>query len=979
VSDKHFLAEDPDTHDQVIVLGQTGTHKIEELARDLLAVRHDYHELGQRASALASERDAVAARLAAARADAESARRQLEELQEQRDTGGAALQTRLQAQQAELAEQRHRVEQLEARLAQSERRSEVLRDQYEQEQRALDSERVAQLDALGARLAVAGDQQARLEAERKALAAQLEQAQQAADAERDAARKQIDALEQRLADSESRHSTAVHTARELEASLSTATDEQQRTAAQLATLEQQRDALAAELEQAQVRYRAEQDAAREQISTLEQRLADSESRHSTAVHTARELEASLSTATDEQQRTAAQLATLEQQRDALAAELEQARVRYRAERDAAGKQIDALEQRLAALEAEHATSLQRADELETSLTAAAEHRQSTAHRITELEQTLSDERGALQAELDSTREALARARAEQQQACDEQARLTDALGRVEQQLAEAERLNQTAREAADARIAAAETAQRTLGEKVRELAEQLHAQHQQQDRLEQQARDQSAVDRQVRTELERESGALQAELVRLQQELERHRSAASAPPGDSPAGPNSWKMVAGASLLLGSMASATAYWNAARDGQNRVAADTAVRSPARHAIARSPTDPRQSSPLAASPALVLSAAGAARLPAPAAETQSTAGMAAADRLRHHDAPDTGTAMPDGATPTGTTDGAATSAMLQSTARASLRALDDALTIDGLELQSDASIRQQQDDLIALGFDLGEARADGVKGKYTRQALAEFQQYYLPADGPQEGVDAQQLASLVSVFAAIARSDQQAFSIDGEVLAAIRLSSLRTGLDFPYLMELAYTESSFDPAKKARRSSAAGLYQFTEATWLGSVKAYGAKYGLGLYASEIEYATDSNGRPRPRVANPVVYRHILALRHNPRIAALLAAEFALSNKQQLTRRIGPGFGRTELYLAHFFGIENALEFLRLLEQHPDRVAAELFPNAAQSNPGVFEPTEGSRITLREVYDFFAAKFDTGRYETLNPALALVQES
>ena len=914
MSDKHFLAEDPDTHDEVIVLGQTGTHKIEELARDLLAVRHDYHELGQRASALASERDAVAARLAAARADAESARRQLEELQEQRDTGAAALHTRLQSQQAELEEQRHQAEQLEARLAQSERRSEALRDQYEQEQRALDSERVAQLDALGARLAAAGDEQVRLEAERQALAAQLEQAQQAADAERDAAREQIGALEQRLADSESQHSTALHTARELEASLSTATDQQQRAAAQLATLEQQRDALAAELEQAQVRYSAEQDAASEQI--------------------------------------------------------------------------DALQQRLAALEAEHARSLQRANELETSLTAAAEHQQSAAQRITELEQTLSDERGALQAELDSTREALARARAEQQQACDEQARLTDSLGRVEQQLAEAERLNQTAREAADARIAAAETAQRTLGEKVRELAEQLHAQHQQQDRLEQRARDQSALDRQVRTELERKSEALQAELVRLQQELERHRSAASAPPqqqthesappGDSPAGPNSWKMVAGASLLLGSIASA-AYWNAARDDQNGVAADTAVRSPSRHAIARSPTDPRQSSTLAASPALALAAAGAPRLPAPAAEGQSIAGIAAAARVRHHNDTDTGTALPGGAEPTGTTDGAATSAMLQSTARASLRALDDALTIDGLELQGDASIRQQQDDLIALGFDLGEARADGVKGKYTRQALAEFQQYYLPEDGPQEGVDAQQLAALVSVFAAIARSDREAFSIDGEVLAAIRLSSLRTGLDFPYLMELAYTESSFDPAKKARRSSAAGLYQFTEATWLGSVKAYGAKYGLGLYASEIEYATDSNGHRRPRVANPVVYRHILALRYNPRIAALLAAEFALSNKQQLTRRIGPGFGRTELYLTHFFGIENALEFLRLLEQHPDRVAAELFPNAAQSNPGVFAPTEGSRMTLREVYDFFAAKFDTGRYETLNPALALVQQS
>jgi hypothetical protein len=105
---------------------------------------------------------------------------------------------------------------------------------------------------------------------------------------------------------------------------------------------------------------------------------------------------------------------------------------------------------------------------------------------------------------------------------------------------------------------------------------------------------------------------------------------------------------------------------------------------------------------------------------------------------------------------------------------------------------------------------------------------------------------------------------------------------------------------------------------------------------------------------------------------------MAAEFALENKQQLARILGPDFGRTELYLAHFFGIEHALEFLRLLEQSPDRLAAELFPKAAHSNPGVFEPWEGEKRTIQEVYDFFDAKFDTGRYEILNPGLALVQE-
>ena len=103
-----------------------------------------------------------------------------------------------------------------------------------------------------------------------------------------------------------------------------------------------------------------------------------------------------------------------------------------------------------------------------------------------------------------------------------------------------------------------------------------------------------ATENHMRAEFERKSGALQAEVVRLQQELEHHRSAtnpplqqqtheADSPKDDSSGGPNSWKMVAGASLLLGSVASAAAYWNAARDGvQNRVAADTAISGAARH-------------------------------------------------------------------------------------------------------------------------------------------------------------------------------------------------------------------------------------------------------------------------------------------------------------------------------------------------------------------------------------------------------------
>ena len=485
MSDKHFLVEDQDIHDEVIVLGPSVPHQLEELERDLLEARHHYHELGQRASALASERDAVAARLVSARADAESARRQLKELQTRSDSGAAALETRLQSQQAELEEQRRQRQHLEARLAQTEQRIEALRDQFEQEYRARDSERVAQLDALAERLAAAGEENARLEAQNKALALELEQAQVSA-AEQDAAREQIGALDQRIAELEAERGTALETARALEASLSAAVEQQHNSEARLSALEQERDTLALELDQAQTASVAERDAARKQIAAREQRIAELESELGTALETARTLEASLKAAAAQQQSTETQLS--------------------------------ALEERIAELESERAGARQHTQQLETALTAAAEHNADGDFGVAgpllmygdyepvtreAIEQTLREQRSMLEAELDNTRKALTRARVEREQACNEQARLTDTLGRVEQQLADTEGLNQAAREDAQARIVAAETEQRTLGEKVRQLAEQLHQQHQQQDRLEQQARDRKPHARRVRAQVGR--------------------------------------------------------------------------------------------------------------------------------------------------------------------------------------------------------------------------------------------------------------------------------------------------------------------------------------------------------------------------------------------------------------------------------------------------------------------------------------------
>src|SRR4051812_24472606 len=54
----------------------------------------------------------------------------------------------------------------------------------------------------------------------------------------------------------------------------------------------------------------------------------------------------------------------------------------------------------------------------------------------------------------------------------------------------------------------------------------------------------------------------------------------------------------------------------------------------------------------------------------------------------------------------------------------------------------------------------------------------------------------------------------------------------TGADPAYMLALADKESTFDHQAKAKTSSAVGLFQFLEGTWLRALNAYGAKHGFG---------------------------------------------------------------------------------------------------------------------------------------------------
>jgi len=192
--------------------------------------------------------------------------------------------------------------------------------------------------------------------------------------------------------------------------------------------------------------------------------------------------------------------------------------------------------------------------------------------------------------------------------------------------------------------------------------------------------------------------------------------------------------------------------------------------------------------------------------------------------------------------------------------------------------------------------------------------------------------------------------QKARAAPSEIVSAIRLASQRTGVNFAYLMEKAAAESGFRPDAKASTSSATGLFQFLDGTWLDMLREHGAKHGLAGAAGRLEAGKLGEGERQ----------RLLDLRLDPKLSAVMAGEYARDNQAQLSRRLGQQTNDTQLYLAHFLGAAGAERFLGAMRQQPERPAAELLPEAARANRSIF--FDGARArSLAEVYQRFDARF------------------
>jgi hypothetical protein len=194
-----------------------------------------------------------------------------------------------------------------------------------------------------------------------------------------------------------------------------------------------------------------------------------------------------------------------------------------------------------------------------------------------------------------------------------------------------------------------------------------------------------------------------------------------------------------------------------------------------------------------------------------------------------------------------------------------------------------------------------------------------------------------------------------------VTGAIRQAARMTGADFRYLLATAQVESNLNPGAQAPSSSAKGLFQFIDQTWLATLKEQGAALGYAPYSNAIgrtptgEYA----------IANPRMANAVMNLRNDPTANALMAGAFTNANAGKLAARLGRSPTEGELYIAHFLGPTGAGKLISMADATPQTPAAAVFPSAASANRRIFFDSRGQPRSIGDVYRTLVGRYEVAR--------------
>jgi hypothetical protein len=187
------------------------------------------------------------------------------------------------------------------------------------------------------------------------------------------------------------------------------------------------------------------------------------------------------------------------------------------------------------------------------------------------------------------------------------------------------------------------------------------------------------------------------------------------------------------------------------------------------------------------------------------------------------------------------------------------------------------------------------------------------------------------------------------------VSAIRDASTRSGMNFDLMLASARLESGLDPSAQAGTSSATGLFQFIDQTWLDAVRQYGPQHGL---VSDAALVVRHDGRLT--VDDPNARQRILDLRKNPDIASAIAGDHLRGISEKIGLVLGRPPDAPEIYLGHLLGSGGASQLLQAVRTTPNQAAADLLPAAARANAPLFAAPDGTPYTVTQFMQHLRAR-------------------
>ena len=181
-------------------------------------------------------------------------------------------------------------------------------------------------------------------------------------------------------------------------------------------------------------------------------------------------------------------------------------------------------------------------------------------------------------------------------------------------------------------------------------------------------------------------------------------------------------------------------------------------------------------------------------------------------------------------------------------------------------------------------------------------------------------------------------------IRGVVEAAIQRASQATGVDFSFLMKTAGRESGMNPHAKAGTSSAAGLFQFVEQTWLVDPQAPRREVRLRPLRR-----ADRQGsrRPLPRERRRGAGGGDGPAARSARRLADGRASWRPTTANYLKGRTGRNPTAGELYAAHFLGPQGSARLIEAANASPARPPPSCSPTRPTPTRRSSSPRAGPR--------------------------------